>query len=79
MYETAMRNAEADLGVFVVTSPPTQGMQTEAARAGTYRHPFLDMEAPRLQFYEIQDYFSGTLPRLPFGERAVLERKISTQ
>ncbi len=71
-FRTAMQNAEADLGVFVVTSPPTQGMQTEAARAGTYRHPFLDMEAPRLQFYEIQDYFSGTLPRLPFGERAVL-------
>ena len=71
-FRTAMGNAEADLGVFVVTSPPTRGMQTEASRAGTYRHPFLNMEAPRLQLYEIQDYFSGTLPRLPFGERAVL-------
>ena len=71
-FRTAMQNTEADLGVFVGTSPPTRGMQTEASRAGTYRHPFLDMEAPRLQIYEIQDYFRGGLPRLPFGERTVL-------
>ena len=71
-FRTAMQNAEADLGVFVVTSPPSSGMRTEASRAGTYRHPFLNMEAPCLQIYEIQDYFSGILPRLPFGERTVL-------
>lgn len=71
-FRPAMQNEEADLGVFVVTSPPTQGMLTEAARAGTYRHPFLDMEAPRLQIYEIQNYFRDALPRLPFGERTVL-------
>ena len=71
-FRTAMQNVEADLGVFVVTTPPTRGMQTEASRAETYRHPFLDMEAPGLQIYEIQDYFRGVLPRLPFGERAVL-------
>ena len=71
-FRTAMQNEEAFLGVFVVTSPPTRGMQTEASRAGTYRHPFLDIEAPRLQIYEIQDYFRDVLPRLPFGERIVL-------
>jgi len=71
-FRTAMQNAKADLGVFVVTSPPTQGMLTETARTGTYRHPFLDMEAPALQIYEIQDYFRGVLPTLPFGERTVL-------
>ena len=71
-FRTAMQNVEADLGVFVVTSPPTRGMLTEAARAGIYQHPFLDMEASRLQIYEIQDYFNDTLPRLPFGERAVV-------
>ena len=71
-FRTAMQNAEADLGVFVVTRPPTQGMRTEAARAGTYRHPFFDMESPALQIYEIQDHFRDTPPRLPFGERAVL-------
>ena len=71
-FRTAMQNVEADLGVFVVTSPPTRGMQTEAARAGTYRHPFLDMETAALQIYEIQDYFRGIPPRLPFGERTVL-------
>ena len=71
-FRTAMQNAEADLGVFVVTSPPSSGMRTEASRAGTYRHPFLDMEAPRLQIYEVQDYFTDILPRLPFGERTLL-------
>ena len=71
-FRTAMQNVEADLGVFVVTSPPTRGMQTEASRAGTYRHPFLDMDVPCVQIYEIQDYFRGVLPRLPFGERSVL-------
>ena len=71
-FRTAMQNEEADLGVFVVTSPPSSGMRTEASRAGTYRHPFLNMEAPALQLYEIQDYFRDILPRLPFGERTVL-------
>ena len=71
-FRTAMQNVEADLGVFVVTTAPTDGMRAEAARAGTYRHPFLDMEVPRLQIYEIQDYFREILPKLPFGERSVL-------
>ena len=71
-FRTAMQNVEADLGVFVVTSPPSRGMETETRRARIYRHPFLDMEAPRLQIYEIQDFFRGISPRLPFGERTVL-------
>ena len=71
-FRTAMQNVEADLGVFVVTTPPTRGMQTEAARAGKYRHPFSDEEFPVLQIYEIQNHFRGIPPKLPFGERAVL-------
>ena len=71
-FRTAMLNAKADLGVFVVTRKPTRGMQDEARRAGTYHHPVLDMSAPRLQIYEIQDYFSGVLPKMPLGERNVL-------
>lgn len=71
-FRTAMQNDGADLGVFVVTSPPSSGMRTEASRAGIYRHPFLNMEAPALQIYEIQDYFNGVLPTLPFGERSLL-------
>ena len=71
-FRTAMQNVEADLGVFVVTTPPTRGMLTEATRAGTYRYPFLDMEIPVLQIYEIQNNFRDTPPRLPFGERQVL-------
>ncbi len=71
-FRTAMQNQDADLGVFVVTSPPSSGMRTEASRAGTYRHPLFDMEVPALQIYEIQDYFSGVLPKLPLGERTLL-------
>lgn len=71
-FRTAMQNVEADLGVFVVTRPPTQGMLTEASRAGTYTHPSYDLSVPVLQIYEIQEYFRGILPKLPFGERAVL-------
>ncbi len=71
-FRTAMQNQDADLGVFVVTSPPSSGMRTEASRAGTYRHPLFNMEAPALQIYEIQDYFRGVLPKLPLGERGVL-------
>ena len=71
-FRTAMQNAEADLGVFVITRPPTQGMLTEASRAGTYTHPSYDLSVPVLQIYEIQEYFRGVLPRLPFGERQVL-------
>ena len=71
-FRTAMQNEEADLGVFVVTSPPSSGMRTEASRAGMYEHPSYNMEAPALQIYEIQDYFRGVLPKLPFGERTLL-------
>ena len=71
-FRTAMKNADAELGVFVVTSPPTQGMLTEAAKGGIYKHPFYEFEAQCLQIYEIQDYFDGKTPKLPLAERVVL-------
>ena len=58
-FRTAMQNTDADLGVFVVTTLPTRGMQTEATRAGKYRHPFSDEDFPVLQIYEIQNHFRG--------------------
>ena len=71
-FRTAMANAQADLGIFVVTKEPSAGMRAEASRAGTWQHPMWDMACPRLQFYEIQDYFAGTEPKIPIGERRVL-------
>ena len=71
-FRTAMDNVNADLGVFVTTKPPTRGMRNEASRSGTYQHPLFDMDAPRLQIYEIQNYFNDLLPTLPLGERTVL-------
>ena len=71
-FRTAMGNAEADLGVFVVTRQPTQGMLNEALKSGIWKHPLWDLEYPRLQMYEIRDYFEGTVPKIPVGERSVL-------
>ena len=71
-FRTAIRNEKADLGVFIVTYPPTDGMRAEAARSGTYNHPNYEFSVPRLQIYEIQDYFRGNLPKLPHAERVVL-------
>ena len=71
-FRTAMQNEEADLGVFVVTSPPSRGMETEASRSGTYNHPSYEFSCPKLQIYQIQDYFRNILPKLPLAEREVL-------
>ena len=71
-FRTAMTNAHAELGIFVVTRPPSDGMRAEASRAGTWKHPLWDMTCPRVQLYEIQDYFAGTMPQIPVGERRVL-------
>ena len=71
-FRTAMQNEEADLGVFVVTSPPSRGMETEASRTGTYNHPSYEFSVPKLQIYQIQDYFRNVLPKLPLAEREVL-------
>ena len=71
-FRTAMTNAQADLGIFVVTRPPSDGMRAEASRAGMWKHPLWDMTCPRVQLYEIQDYFAGAMPQIPVGERRVL-------
>ncbi len=71
-FRTAMSDEGADLGIFVVTSPPTAGMRTLAAKEGVYKHPSYKFSVPRLQFYEIQDYFLGIPPELPLAERVVL-------
>ena len=71
-FRTAMQNEEADLGVFVVTSPPSRGMETEASRSGTYNHPSYEFSCPKLQIYQIQDYFRNISPNLPLAEREVL-------
>ncbi len=73
-FRTAMQNAKADLGVFVVTRKPTRGMLDEVRRAGSYQIDAggFTVSMPCLQIYQIQDYFSGLLPKLPFGDRQLL-------
>lgn len=67
-----MQNVNADLGIFVVTKKPSDGMLTEARRAKRWKHPLWEMEYPRVQIYPIQDYFDGIKPKVPVGERRVL-------
>ncbi len=71
-FRTAMQDAQADMGVFLVTTPPSPKMQAEAAKAKTYEHPSYEFTAPRLQIYQIQDYYNGILPKLPHAEKSVL-------
>ena len=73
-FRTAMQNTKADLGVFAVTRKPTRGMLDEVRRAGTYQIDAggFTVSTPRLQIYEVQDYFKGVLPKLPFGDRQLL-------
>ena len=73
-FRTAMQNVKADLGIFVVTRRPTRGMLDEVRRAGTYQIDAggFTISIPCLQIYEIHDYFRGTLPKLPFGDRQLL-------
>ena len=71
-FRTAMKNAKADLGVFLVTTPPSKKMQAEAAKSEIYEHPSYVFTAPRLQIYQIQDYFNDVLPKLPYAEKSLL-------
>lgn len=71
-FRTAMKDTEADLGVFVATQPPSDGMKSLAAKVGIYKHPSYELEIPKLQFYQIQDYFRGITPKLPYAERNIL-------
>ena len=71
-FRTAMKNAKADIGVFLVTTPPSTGMQAEAAKSKIYEHPSYEFTAPRLQIYQIQDYYNDVLPKLPYAEKSLL-------
>ena len=71
-FRTAMQDEKADLGVFVVTRPPSKGMLRVSSKMGTYSDDFLDIKVPALQIYEIQDFFRGILPKLPYGIRTTL-------
>ena len=71
-FRTAMNNAKAEMGVFLVTTPPSTGMQAEAAKSKIYKHPSYEFTAPRLQIYQIQDYYNDVLPKLPYAEKSLL-------
>ena len=64
-FKSAMTDAGADLGVFVVMDAAsfTAGMEEEAVTAGFAE--VLGREYRKLQIWSIEDYFDGRLPDLP--------------
>lgn len=57
---------QAAIGLFITLTPPTDGMVTEALKAGKYKHPS-GREYPRLQILTIADLLAGKRPELPGG------------
>ncbi len=59
-FDTARRQAGAEIGVFVCFEDRvTQGMRDTAAGAGRF------MGVPAIQIYTVEDYFAGRAPRMP--------------
>ena len=73
-FRTAMDNENADIGVFIGIRELTPKMETEIARAGVYQLPYNNEPYPRLQYFQIQDYFDGKIPKLPSREKIVLAK-----
>ena len=44
----------------------------DAAKSKIYKHPSYEFTAPRLQIYQIQDYYNDVLPKLPYAEKSLL-------
>ncbi len=61
----AMKQADAQMGVFVCMTKPTPGMKEVAAQSGTYKHLPSGNQYPRIQLITIGELLSGTRPKMP--------------
>lgn len=57
-FRTAMRDQNADLGIFITLAEPTSGMRVQAAREGCMTVGNTDI--PRIQFWQISDHYFKT-------------------
>jgi hypothetical protein len=56
-----LANQDADFGILVTLQEPTEGMRTEARKAGVYKYNN-QREIPRLQLVSATDLFKEFLP-----------------
>ena len=79
-FRTAIRNEKADLGVFIVTYPPTDLLHAD--RSGSI---YIDLQPPKLrvlssttQIYEIQDYrLEGIYRNYPMPKEWYCKKEIA--
>jgi site-specific DNA-methyltransferase (adenine-specific) len=62
---TVLRNAGAEVGLFVTLMNPTRQMQAEAASAGVYRSTAWGRSYPRVQLLTVADLLNRRQPELP--------------
>jgi len=59
-----MEREKAEMGIFITLEPPTSGMKTEAAAAGTYKSPF-GLTYPKLQIFTVEELLAGAQVQAP--------------
>ena len=45
----------AELAIFITLVPPTKGMKEEAIKSGSYTHPLMGTEYPRVRIVTIEE------------------------
>jgi len=61
----AMRQAHAEMGVFISMTKPTAGMKEVADKSGTYTHPITGNSFPRVQIITVAELLAGKRPQMP--------------
>jgi DNA modification methylase len=61
----AMKQANAEIGIFICMNKPTPGMREVADRGGIYRHSATGNKYPKIQIITIAELLAGTKPKMP--------------
>jgi DNA modification methylase len=61
----AMRQAKADMGLFIGMRTPTTGMREVADKSGLYTHPITGNTFPKVQIVTVADLLGGKHPAMP--------------
>ncbi|TFC84498.1 DNA methyltransferase [Cryobacterium sp. TMT3-29-2] len=63
--EGTLAQQKAELGVLIVQSPVTKGIQEVADKSGSYKHPNTGQSYPRIQVITVAELLAGKLPNMP--------------
>ena len=61
----AMRQAKADMAVFIGMRAPTAGMREVADKSGSYTHPITGNTFPKVQIITVAELLAGKRPAMP--------------